>query len=91
MHKCTCEGIQATQAKGKGRGHKNGRLYAISMRQGGDLVGKAVNIRNVPDEAAQKFSELSEQAKEKLGIKQGQLFSEGVRLLVQKMGRMITF
>ena len=44
-------------------------------------MGKAVNIRNVPDEAADLFSKLSEQAKEKLGIKQGQLFSEGVRLL----------
>jgi hypothetical protein len=44
-------------------------------------MGKSINIRNVPDEAAQKFSELSEQAKASLGIKQGQLFAEGVRLL----------
>ena len=51
------------------------------MRKGGDTMGKSINIRNVPDEAAQKFSELSEQAKKQLGIKQGQLFAEGVNLL----------
>ena len=44
-------------------------------------MGKAVNIRNVSEETAEKFAKLSKQAKEQLNIKQGALFSEAVLLL----------
>ena len=44
-------------------------------------MGKAVNIRNVPEDTCKQWQELSKQAKQATGIKQGELFAKMVELM----------